>query len=163
MYWISTKYMIADKDSRKVCYNEEYIPSKFFKRICKSVNLTPEVDMLASSDNRRAKKFVNRGPTNHKDAIGFDVFSVQKAWVENKILYFFPPKNIRDQVIHLVLNTFMDFKVLLIFHLFEEFPQPFGRLVRDKRVKVKYWRHAPLDSCWLSGGVATPVEVAQSG
>ena len=119
--------MIADKDSRTVDMNEEYIPAKFFGKICKRIGFKPTVDMMSSSDNRRAKKFVNRGPTNHEDALAFDVFTVQKAWVEGEILYFFPPKNVRDQVIHLVLNRFMNFKVLLIFHLFEEFPQAFGR------------------------------------
>ena len=136
--------MIADADSRIVNYNEEYIPARLFKKICRRVGFEPTVDMLASSDNRRAQKFVNRGPTNHEDALAFDVFSVQQAWVIGEKLYFFPPKNIRDQVIHLVLNRFMDFQVLLIFHLFEEFPQAFGRLVRDSRVRIRYWRHAPL-------------------
>ena len=136
--------MIADGDSRKVNLNEEYIPARFFKKICERVGLSPTVDMMATSDNRRTSKFVNRGPTNHKDALAYDVFSVETTWVKNEILYFFPPKNVRDRVLHLILNRFMDFKILLVFHLFEEYPQAFGRLVRDPRVKIRYWRHAPL-------------------
>ena len=45
---------------------------------------------MASVSNRRTKKFVNRGPTNNVDAIAFDVFSVDKAWVEEECSYFFP-------------------------------------------------------------------------
>ena len=136
--------MMADADSRTVDKNEEYIPARFFHKICDHVKLTPTIDMMASVSNRRTKRFVNRGPTNNVDAIAFDVFSVDKAWVENECLYFFPPKNVITQVIFLITTRFMESKVILIFHLFEEKPKGFARLVQDRRVKIRYWRNAPL-------------------
>ena len=136
--------MMADKDSRKVDFNEEYIPAKFFNKICEQVQFWPTVDMMATEDNRRTKKFVNRGPTNCEDAIAFDVFSVQRAWVENESLYFFPPKNVITQVLFMIATRFYDFRVLLVFHLFEEYPKGFERIIQLPNVEVKYWRNAPL-------------------
>ena len=87
--------MIADIDSRKVDWNEEYVPARFFKKICNCVGFEPTVDMMATSDNRRTSKFVNRGPTNHEQALGFDVFAVDPTWVEKEILYFFNLRKIQ--------------------------------------------------------------------
>ena len=136
--------MMADADSRIVNYNEEYIPKKFFQKLCQATGLQPTIDMMATSENRRTRRFVNRGPTNEEDAIAFDVFSVDATWVKDDILYFFPPKNIISQVLFLISNRFMKNRVLLVIHLFEEYPKGFGRLVRDPRVKLRYWRHAPI-------------------
>ena len=136
--------MMADSDSRKVDYNEEYVPARFYKKICDQTGVYPTVDMMASSGNRRTKKFVNRGPTNHEDAIAFDVFSVEKKWVDHETLYFFPPKSQIQQVLFLITTRFMDFKCLVIIHLWEEYPKGFARLISDKRVKMRKWKHAPL-------------------
>ena len=136
--------MMADADSRKVDYNEEYIPKRFFQKICQATSMTPSIDMMATAENRRTRRFVNRGPTNEKDALALDVFAVDQAWVKGETLYFFPPKNIVSQVLFLIANRFMENKVLLIIHLFEEYPKGFARIKNDPRTKVRYWRHAPL-------------------
>ena len=136
--------MMADKDSRKVNYNEEYIPAKFFDKICRQMNIKPTIDMMATEDNRRVKKFVNRGPTNCCDAISFDVFAVHYEWVKDDCLYFFPPKNVVTQVLFLIATRFAKCKILLVFHLWEEFPKGFERIIRMDNVKIKYWRGAPL-------------------
>ena len=128
---------MADKDSRMVDFNEEYIPRRFFKKICDVTGIEPTVDMMATSGNRRTKKYVNRGPTNDKDAIAFDVFSVDKAWVKSDTLYFFPPKNIVSQILFMIANRFMDQRILLIFHLFEEYPKGFARISNDPRTRIR--------------------------
>ena len=144
IYWIKTTLMMADPDSRRVDLNEEFIPARLYKKICDTVNLYPTVDMLASEANRRTKRFVNRGYTNNCDAIAFDVFSVHKAWVENETLFFFPPKNILSQVMFLISTRFMENRVILIFHLWENYPRGFARLVKDERTKLRIWKDAPL-------------------
>ena len=136
--------MMADADSRIVDYNEEYIPRRFYEKICKITKMSPTIDMMATSENRRTRRFVNRGPTNNEDAIAFDVFAVDRAWVKDDTLFFFPPKNILSQVLFLIANRFMENKVLLIIHLFEEYPKGFARIIADQRTRVRYWRGAPL-------------------
>ena len=136
--------MMADADSRKVDFNEEYIPKKFYQKICRATSMNPSIDMMATAENRRTRRFVNRGPTNEDDAVAIDVFSVDRAWVKDDTLYFFPPKNIVSQVLFLIANRFMDNKVLLIIHLFEEYPKGFARINKDPRSRIRYWRHAPL-------------------
>ena len=136
--------MLADPDSRKVDFNEEFIPVRLYQKICDTVNLKPTVDMLASAANRKTTKFVNRGFTNNCDAIAFDVFSVHKAWVEEDVLFFFPPKNIISQVMCLIANRFMENKLILVFHMWENYPKGFAKLIKDKRTKLRMWRNAPL-------------------
>ena len=136
--------MMADKDSRKVNFNEEYIPARFYDKICQQMKIAPTIDMMATEDNRRTRKFVNRGPTNCCDAIAFDVFAVHDAWVKDECLYFFPPKNVITQVLFLIATRFAKRRILLVFHLFEEFPKGFERIVQMDNVKIKYWRGAPL-------------------
>ena len=56
--------MMADPDSRTVNYNEEYIPARFFRKICVTVGFWPTLDMMATPENKRTMRFVNRGPSN---------------------------------------------------------------------------------------------------
>ena len=55
LYWCSTKLQLADYPSRKVDWNEEFIPWPRFIQLCNQFKFFPDVDMMATVQNAKAK------------------------------------------------------------------------------------------------------------
>ena len=130
MHWISTDYQLADESSRFINYNEEYLPKSFFEKIVVGLNVRPQVDLFASQANAKCDQWINFGPTNHKSCLGFDFFCHNPARLKGKILYAFPPKNIIDKAIYHLTRYYKHHKVMLIMHVFNEWPPATPQLIQ---------------------------------
>ena len=61
MFWISTKYQIADEKSRQIEWNEEYLPFVFYHRLCRQQKFFPEVDAMATLANAKCDAYITLG------------------------------------------------------------------------------------------------------
>ena len=61
MFWISTKYQIADEKSRTIEWNEEYLPSLYFHRLCRHQRFFPKVDVMATAANTKCDSYITLG------------------------------------------------------------------------------------------------------
>ena len=70
IYWCSTKLQLADYPSRKVDWNEEFIPGPRFIQLCNQFKFFPDVDMMAKAQNAKAKQYIMWGkPYNEKSGL----------------------------------------------------------------------------------------------
>ena len=61
MFWISTKYQIADEKSRTIEWNEEYLPFLYFHRLCRQQCFFPKVDVMATEANSKCDEYITLG------------------------------------------------------------------------------------------------------
>ena len=130
MFWISTHHQLADESSRHISWNEEYLPKVFFDEIMCGLNVRPDIDVFATSANKKCKEWINLGIINDDNCLGYDFFCVNPKLLKNRIIYAFPPKNIINKVIYHLSKYYKNHKVVLIMHVFEEWPAAFPRLLQ---------------------------------
>ena len=140
MFWISTHHQLADESSRFINYNEEYLPQTMFEEIICGLNVRPDVDVFASRANKKCNEWINFGIDSSKDCLGYDFFCVNPNMLKNRILYAFPPKNIINKAIYHLFKYYKNHKVILVFHVFQEWPAAFPRLTQIG-AKVKELTH----------------------
>ena len=134
MYWCSTTLQMADEPSRKINYNEEFIPWQRFSDLCNELKIYPTVDLMATSANTKAQRYISWGKTYRiseeiTTCIGCDFFAQNPAGLIRETLYIFPPKPITSKVAQHLYKYYRRHKILMIFHAFMEIPLGIERLI----------------------------------
>ena len=127
LYWCSTKLQLADQPSRKVNFNEEFIPWPRFQQLCHKFKIRPTLDLMATRENTKAQKYVAWGktyqiPEDHTKCVGSDFFAFNPEKFKHEIMYIFPPKAITTKVAIHLAKYYKNIKYILIFHAFMELP-----------------------------------------
>ena len=130
MHWISTNYQLADESSRFINWNEEYFPKILYDKILNELNVRCDIDVFASKANKKCEQWINFGPTNMPNCVGFDFFCMNPMKLKGQILYAFPPKNILNKAISHLTQFYKSHKVVLMFHIFNEWPAATPKLVQ---------------------------------
>ena len=135
MYWCSTKLQLADGPSRKIDLNEEFLPWPRFNQLCNKLKIRPDIDLMATRENTKAKNYISWGKTYHikddtNNCIASDFFAFNPAGYENKIMYIFPPKAITTKVAIHLAQFYAKFKFIFVFHSFLELPLGLERLIQ---------------------------------
>ena len=130
MYWISTHHQLADEASRQIGWNEEYIPQSMFDELTSGLNVRPDLDVFASEANKKCLEWINLGINSSKHCLGYDFFCMNPNVLKNRILYAFPPKNIVNQAIYHLAKYYKNHRVILLIHIFQEWPAAFPKLVQ---------------------------------
>ena len=136
MYWCSTKLQLADLPSRKIDWNEEFIPWQKFFQICKKFNFFPDIDMMATAQNTKAKQYIMWGKPYHKQSgmtscIGTDFFAMDPKQFKEYKLYIFPPKPMTSRVAIHLAKFYENHQYMMIFHAFHNIPLGLENLINQ--------------------------------
>ena len=136
MYWCSTRLQLADEPSRKINWNEEFIPWPRFIQICEKFQFFPDIDMMATRQNTKAKKYIAWGkpytiPDEMTECIGIDFFAINPNEFKQQKLYIFPPKSIVTKVIIHLATYYRNHDYMLIFHAFGALPLGLENLINQ--------------------------------
>ena len=136
MYWCSTKLQMADQPSRKIDFNEEFIPWPRFNQLCKKFKIIPDIDLMATRENTKAPYYVSWGktytiPDDINKCIGCDFFAFNPNRYKSKIMYIFPPKSITTKVAIHLAKYYQKIKYIMIFHSFMELPLGLEMLINQ--------------------------------
>ena len=77
-YWVSTKIQLGDRPSRICDFNEEFLPRQYYSQICRLWNVTPTIDAMATSENKKCKHFIPWSLSQDPFAISNDFFNANK-------------------------------------------------------------------------------------
>lgn len=134
VYWIPTALQIADKPSREIDLNEEFLPKIWFNHIIQVAGFQPTVDVMASISNHKCSKFITRACIGipHDGIIGYDFLNLDEKQLVNEKLYCFPPKNMLIYVLNHLWLYYKDTKFILLYHSFQEIPLGLERFLNLK-------------------------------
>ena len=93
IYWVSTKCMSADHESRIIYRSEEFIPQLFFDDLQMIFNIKFTIDCMATFENKKCEKYFSMYPEKFSSHMGINFFNFANNINEHEVLYFFPPKN----------------------------------------------------------------------
>ena len=141
--WISTLFQVADRPSRRILWNEEFIPMKIFQRIQQKIGVRFEIDLMATPQNAKCERFISwcQTPTSWHT----NLFTIKPAKLQGYTCYCFPPKNLLAQTLTFVKNNLMHTKIVIIFHVWAEWPLSVTTFQRQKNV-----RFVKLHPNWLN-------------
>ena len=110
LYWCSTHIMPADGLSRKIDFNEEFLPQEHFDLLFQELKLVPEIDLMATRANAKCRKYCS---LDHRDkkASCIDFFECKQMF--DGIAYLFPPFNLATKVLQHV-NEFLKSQPLVL-------------------------------------------------
>ena len=141
-YWVSTKIQLGDRPSRICDFNEEFLPRHYFAQICRLWNVKPEVDAMATAENKKCQKFIPWTLSRDPHAISNDFLNANKELLRGRIFYIFPPKSIANRVIAHLQSHYWDEKFILILHAFEQVPLAAAIFQNHPTTEIKL-----LDQC----------------
>ena len=134
IYWCSTTVQKADEPSRKIDYDEEFIPQVIFERLCRDYNIYPTIDCMATFENSKCAHFISWQPV--KDIgetelfhFGCNFFAQSIRDLNGHILYLFPPKRFTNRVAAHLSKYFMNFEFMLVFQAIGEYPMSISQLI----------------------------------
>ena len=129
--WTPTLYQLADKPSREISLNEEFLPHDTFRELERVAGFRCTVDTMASDTNYKCPKYIKWRDDNlhFRNCIGFDFMSFDINELQNQKLYCFPPKNFLDHTADHLLQFFSETPFILIYHQFDEIPLSVVRLL----------------------------------
>ena len=135
MYWCSTKLQLADEPSRKIDWGEEFIPWPRFIQICTKFDFFPQIDLMATRNNTKAKKYIAWGkpyniPSELTKCIGIDFFSHDPIDIINEKLYIFPPKVLTSKVAIHLAKYYHKHRFMFIFHVMGCLPLGLENLIQ---------------------------------
>ena len=114
--------MIADKESRLIVFSEEYLPRVWYDCLCKNLNLTPTIDVMATLENAKCDDFIyffkSPGIPNKTQR---DFFAVSDLG-QHKTGYCYPPKKLLTRTLNHIYQNFRHMNWIIIFHVFLEWP-----------------------------------------
>ena len=136
MYWCSTHLQLADQPSRVLDMNEEFLPWPRFIQLCKTFQITPTIDLMASRNNTKANLYVAWGktykiPEDHTKCIGSDFFAFCPKLYKDEIMYIFPPKPMTTRVAIYLATFYQEYQFIFIFHSFMELPLGLENLIKQ--------------------------------
>ena len=129
--WTPTLYQLADKPSREISLNEEFLPHGAFRELERVAGFRCTVDTMASDSNYKCAKYIKWRDDNLKfrNCIGIDFMSIDSKKLKTDKLYCFPPKNFLDHTADHLLHFYSDTQFILVYHQFDEIPLSIVRLL----------------------------------
>ena len=130
VFWISTHYQLADGKSRQIDWNEEYLPSMYFHKLCRLQRFFPKLDAMATLANTKCEQYITLGRDFSEKCIAYDFFSYPPSKLKNIPFYIFPPKNILNSTAHHLWCYYKDHEWMLVFHSFGDIPPAIAPLLK---------------------------------
>ena len=129
--WTPTLYQLADKPSREISLNEEFLPHGAFREIERVAGFKCSLDCMASDTNAKCQKYIKwrDDNINYKNCVGIDFLMMNPLELQKYKLYVFPPKNILAKTVDHLIEYFSHTKFVLLYHQFDELPLPIVRLL----------------------------------
>ena len=129
--WTPTLYQLADKPSREISLNEEFLPHGAFREIERVAGFKCTVDCMSSDTNSKCPKYLKWRDDNvsYKNCIGIDFLMTVSPYLQSQKLYIFPPKNVLAKTVDHLLEYYSNTKFVLVYHQFDEIPLPIVRLL----------------------------------
>ena len=102
-----------------------------------------EIDLMATPQNAKCERFISwcQTPTSWHT----NLFTIKPAKLQGYTCYCFPPKNLLAQTLTFVKNNLMHTKIVIIFHVWAEWPLSVTTFQRQKNV-----RFVKLHPNWLN-------------
>ena len=142
IYWVSTRCMSADLESRTIIRSEEFMPMKFFKDLEIIFNLNFTIDGMATLENKKCHRYCSLYHEVDEGLIDINFFNCFEKFDASERVFLFPPKKILDRTCIFLRKTKL--KVLLFFHRWMELPMGITIL----RAESNLYRIP--DNCYLS-------------
>jgi len=130
--WVDTKSQLADLPSRILDDNEEILQLATLKMLIKKFGLKPNLDGMATFNNRKCVRYISRVPETRACHTDFLSYTPQNG----DILYIFPPKNTVNFVVPHLLRYYKRTSFILIYHVFGETP-PFTPFIPKSAVRIR--------------------------
>ena len=129
--WTPTLYQLADKPSREISLNEEFLPHAAFKELQRVAGFACTVDCMASDTNAKCSKYLKWRDDNiyYKNCIGIDFLMTDAKWLKKQKLFVFPPKNIMAKTADHLVEYYSATRFIFVFHQFDELPLAIVRLL----------------------------------
>ena len=129
--WTPTLYQLADKPSREISLNEEFIPHAGFRELERVAGFRCTLDCMASDTNAKCPKYIKWRDDNihYKNCIGTDFLMIDPSQIKNQKLYVFPPKNVMAKTADHLLEYYRKSKFIYVYHQFDELPLAVVRLL----------------------------------
>ena len=145
--WTPTLYQLADKPSREISLNEEFLPHAAFRELERVAGFKCTIDCMASDTNAKCDKYLKWRDDNiiYKKCVGLDFLMAPLSLFKGQRLYCFPPKNAMARAADHIMQYFADQKFIFVFHQFEELPLAIVRLLSLKSTRlVKLTKKQPV-------------------
>ena len=129
--WSPTTIQLADKPSREISLNEEFIPHPVFEQVQRLAGFKVEIDCMASDTNYKCTNYIKwrDDRLQFRKCIGINFFHMDPKKLLNKNLYIFPPKNCIVKTANFILRLYERNNFIFIFHVFAELPLGCERLL----------------------------------
>ena len=129
--WTPTLYQLADKPSREISLNEEFLPHGAFREIERVAGFKCDIDCMSSDTNSKCPKYIKwrDDNVNYKNCIGLDFLMTVSPFLQSRKLYVFPPKNVLAKTVDHLLEYYKDTKFILLYHQFDEIPLAIVKLL----------------------------------
>ena len=129
--WTPTGIQLADKPSREVSLNEEFLPHPTFELLERNAGFKADVDCMASDTNYKCAKYIKwrDDKIKFRKCIGINFFHVNPKKLFNQNLYIFPPKNCVVKTANFIFRLYERNNFIFIFHVFAELPLGCERLL----------------------------------
>ena len=129
--WTPTLYQLADKPSREISLNEEFLPHAAFRELERVAGFRCTIDCMASDTNAKCQKYIKwrDDNINYKNCLSIDFLMTPTAKLKNDRLYVFPPKNVMAKTADHLLEYFSHHKFIFVYHQFDELPLAVVRLL----------------------------------
>ena len=129
--WTPTLYQLADKPSREISLNEEYLPHETFRELERVAGFRCTLDAMASDTNYKCSKYIKwrDDNLNFRNCIGIDFMSIDSNLLRKHKIYCFPPKNYLDHTADHLLQFYQETAFILVYHQFDEIPLSVVRLL----------------------------------
>ena len=136
--WTPTLYQLADKPSREISLNEEFLPHAAFRELERVAGFKCTIDCMASDTNAKCGKYLKWRDDNisYKNCVGLDFLMTPPGLFRGQKLYCFPPKNAMARAADHFMQFFKDERFIFVFHQFDEIPLAVVRLLSLKSTRL---------------------------
>ena len=135
--WIPTVLQLADKPSREISLNEEFLPQPSFDRLEKVAGFKCHLDAMASDMNFKCNKYLKWRDDNikFKNCIGIDFLNTPPEKIAHYNIYCFPPKNCMALAAEHLYRHFLTSNFILVLHQFDELPLACVKLLQVPTIR----------------------------
>lgn len=129
--WTPSPMQLADKPSREVSLNEEFLPHPIFHQLELLAGFKAEIDCMASDTNYKCSRYIKWRDDKlmFRKCLGINFFHVKPALLKDANLYVFPPKNCMTKTANFLFRLYERNNFIFVFHIFAELPLGCERLL----------------------------------
>ena len=110
-----------------------------------------DLDLMATPGNKKTTRYISNFPFKDSNRVGIDALSPDTvSWLSSQqTLYLFPPKNVATKTLDFVFNYLTKYKVLMIIHIFGEWPVGLGQFKKLKKERLSDHKKVTLLHPWI--------------